>query len=165
MGVVLDSTGPVGGISLEGAQHDGASTPPSAGARPMRAWSLSGDGAPSRLPVRAIAAMPLGRLDAETSANIGVIHGGVATNIVADTCHIEGECRSHDEARLAEVSGAIVDAVQRAAAETGVDVDVDSVSRIPGLLPHRPVTGRCAWRRQPSRPWARAQDHDGRRRF
>ena len=42
-------------------------------------------------------------------------------------CQIEGECRSHDEARLAEVSAAMVDAVQRAAAETGVDVDVDLV--------------------------------------
>ena len=34
----------------------------------------------------AIAAMDLGRLDKETSANIGVIRGGVATNIVPDVC-------------------------------------------------------------------------------
>jgi tripeptide aminopeptidase len=124
LGVVLDSTGPVGGVVSKApsmtvfhATFRGRAA--HAGVEPERGRSAI------QAAGRAIAAMPLGRLDEETSANVGVIQGGVATNIVADTCHIEGECRSHDEARLAEVSGAIVDAVQRAAAETGVDVDVD----------------------------------------
>jgi tripeptide aminopeptidase len=49
----------------------------------------------------AIAAMQLGRIDAETTANLGVITGGRAVNIVPDLVRIRGEARSHDPARLA----------------------------------------------------------------
>src|SRR5262245_66147653 len=45
--------------------------------------------------------MRLGRLDAETTANLGMINGGQATNIVADEVRIRGEARSHDPTRLA----------------------------------------------------------------
>ncbi len=124
LGVVLDSSGPVGGIvskapSMMGLQAKFRGRAAHAGVEPERGRSaIEAAG-------KAIAAMELGRLDKDTSANIGVIKGGVATNIVAEVCLIEGECRSHDETRLADVAGAMVDAVQRAAAETGVDVDVD----------------------------------------
>lgn len=49
---------------------------------------------------RAIAAMKLGRLDSETTANIGTIEGGRATNIVANYAKVTAEARSHDEAKL-----------------------------------------------------------------
>jgi tripeptide aminopeptidase len=49
----------------------------------------------------AISHMRLGRLDAETTANIGRIEGGRATNIVPEEVRIRGEARSHDPARLA----------------------------------------------------------------
>jgi tripeptide aminopeptidase len=49
----------------------------------------------------AIAHMRLGRIDAETTANIGRIEGGRATNIVPDEVRVRGEARSHDPARLA----------------------------------------------------------------
>jgi len=51
---------------------------------------------------RAIAEMKQGRIDSETTANIGTIHGGKATNIVADTVTIEGEARSRDPRKLEE---------------------------------------------------------------
>ena len=76
---------------------------------------------------RAIAAMRLGRIDEETSANIGVIHGGVASNIVPELCEIRGECRSHDDEKLAHMAAAMVDALQQGAAQTGVDVDISLV--------------------------------------
>ena len=41
----------------------------------------------------AVATMDLGRLDAETTANIGVIDGGTAPNVVAGRCRLEGEAR------------------------------------------------------------------------
>ncbi len=50
---------------------------------------------------RAIATMTLGRIDAETTANIGTIAGGQATNIVPRRVVVEGEARSHDPSRLA----------------------------------------------------------------
>jgi tripeptide aminopeptidase len=55
-----------------------------------------------KVAAEAIAAMRLGRLDAETTANLGRIEGGRATNIVPDEVHIRGEARSHDLARLDE---------------------------------------------------------------
>src|SRR5262249_42526087 len=52
---------------------------------------------------RAIADMRLGRVDEETSANVGVIEGGTARNIIPDRCSIRGEARSHDEQKLADL--------------------------------------------------------------
>jgi tripeptide aminopeptidase len=49
----------------------------------------------------AIAGMRLGRVDAETTANLGVIHGGLATNIVPSQVVVRGETRSLSEAKLA----------------------------------------------------------------
>jgi tripeptide aminopeptidase len=76
---------------------------------------------------KAVAAMRLGRLDEETSANIGVISGGVASNIVPEYCEIRGECRSHDDEKLAHTAAAMVDALQEGAAQVGVAVDVSLV--------------------------------------
>ena len=44
-----------------------------------------------------------GRLDAQTTLNIGTIHGGTATNIVPEKVSLEGEIRSYDHARALEV--------------------------------------------------------------
>jgi tripeptide aminopeptidase len=49
---------------------------------------------------RAIAKMRLGRIDAETTANIGVIKGGRATNIIPDKVELKGEARSHNLDKL-----------------------------------------------------------------
>lgn len=49
---------------------------------------------------RAIAGMTLGRIDHETTANIGTIEGGTATNIVAKSVKITAEARSHDVEKL-----------------------------------------------------------------
>ena len=48
----------------------------------------------------AISRMKLGRIDRETTANIGIIHGGVATNIVPETVVVKGEARSHNISKL-----------------------------------------------------------------
>jgi len=48
----------------------------------------------------AIAAMRLGRIDDQTTANLGRIEGGRAINIVPDEVRLEGEARSHDPAKL-----------------------------------------------------------------
>jgi len=75
----------------------------------------------------AVGAMPLGRLDERTTANVGVIRGGVASNVVAGECRVECEARSLDEASVAEATATIVDACTWAATERGCDVDVDVI--------------------------------------
>ena len=64
---------------------------------------------------RAIADMPLGRIDAETTANVGVISGGIAGNIVPPECLVEAEARSRDAGRLREQVQAMLDAATFAA--------------------------------------------------
>jgi tripeptide aminopeptidase len=48
----------------------------------------------------AVSRMKLGRIDAETTANHGVVHGGRAGNIIPDEVVVRGEARSHDEKKL-----------------------------------------------------------------
>jgi tripeptide aminopeptidase len=72
----------------------------------------------------AITAMPQGRLDAGTTANVGTIFGGTATNVVADRCLLEAEVRSVDQQRVDEVVTNSVDALQDAADSAGCDLDV-----------------------------------------
>lgn len=72
----------------------------------------------------AVAGMRLGRLDAETTANVGVISGGTAANVVPGQCRLEAEARSLDDAKAAETVGAMVDACTWAAGESHCEVDV-----------------------------------------
>ncbi len=65
---------------------------------------------------RAIVDMPLGRIDELTSANVGVVRGGTARNIVPEWCELEAEVRSHDFDRVGEVVQQLVDAASFAAA-------------------------------------------------
>jgi tripeptide aminopeptidase len=69
-----------------------------------------------RIAAEAIAAMPMGRLDFETTCNIGIINGGMATNIVPNKVEIKGEVRSHNMDKLQKVTDEIVAAFQNAAA-------------------------------------------------
>ena len=52
---------------------------------------------------RAIADLRLGRVDDETTANVGTIQGGTAGNIVPEWCSFDAEARSHDERKLADL--------------------------------------------------------------
>lgn len=72
----------------------------------------------------AVATMDLGRLDSETTANVGVIDGGTAPNVVAGRCRVEAEARGVDQGRAEEVAQRMVDACTWAAGEAGVDVDL-----------------------------------------
>lgn len=73
-----------------------------------------------------IARMRLGRVDPETTANIGRIEGGGETNIVAASCTVTAECRSLDPARLAAQARHMIDSMAEAAAEAGATVSVQT---------------------------------------
>lgn len=72
----------------------------------------------------AVAAMPLGRIDECTTANVGRIEGGVAVNIVPATVSLEGECRSLYEDRVLAQRDAMTRALEEAAACFGGQVEV-----------------------------------------
>jgi tripeptide aminopeptidase len=86
----------------------------------------------------AIARMEIGRLDDETTANVGVIDGGTASNVVAGRCRVDGEARSLDDERASKTIGAMVDACTWAASEHECDVDVEVKEMFRGYrLPSR----------------------------
>jgi tripeptide aminopeptidase len=78
---------------------------------------------------RAIAAMRIGRLDPETTANVGRIEGGTAANVVAERCYVQLETRSLDAERAGEVVTEMVDALSGAASDSECDVET-SVERL-----------------------------------
>ncbi|MFC1798194.1 M20/M25/M40 family metallo-hydrolase [Thermodesulfobacteriota bacterium] len=57
---------------------------------------------------KAIAGLEIGRVDRETTCNIGVIEGGDAINIVPKLVTVKGEVRSHNEVKLDRVTDKIV---------------------------------------------------------
>ena len=80
----------------------------------------------------AVAGMKLGRLDEETTANVGIIEGGTASNVVAGHCRILGEARSVDGERAAATIGEMVDACTWAAGEHACDVDAQVIEMFRG---------------------------------
>jgi len=75
---------------------------------------------------RAIAALRLGRLDEETTANVGTIEGGTGgTNVVPERARFLAETRSLDDGKVEAVVSEMVDRIYDAANDTTCDVDAD----------------------------------------
>jgi tripeptide aminopeptidase len=122
-GYVFDHATPIGEIVLAAptlhrmvAEFRGRSA--HAGVRPEEGRSAIAAAA------RAIAAMRLGRLDAETTANVGTIEGGTAINVVPERCRVEAEVRSVDHARVESLATEMIDHMQDAADAAECDLDV-----------------------------------------
>ncbi len=73
---------------------------------------------------RAIARMPLGRIDEETTANIGLIRGGTGRNTVPELVELDGEARSRDNAKLAAQIDAMTAAMREEAETIGAVLDL-----------------------------------------
>ena len=121
-GFVLDHASPIGELILAAptyyrleARFRGAAA--HAGIRPEDGRNAIAAAA------RALAAMRLGRLDEQTTANVGVIEGGTAANVVAERCRVDLEARSLDDARAGEVVSALVDACTEAASDAECDLE------------------------------------------
>jgi tripeptide aminopeptidase len=76
-----------------------------------------------RIAAEAIMNMKLFRIDDETTANIGVIRGGEATNIITNLVTLRGEARSLDDAKLDAQTRHIIGCCEEAAAKYEVTVD------------------------------------------
>jgi tripeptide aminopeptidase len=72
---------------------------------------------------RAISELRLGRVDEDSTANVGTITGGTATNIVPEWCTFVAEARSHDERKLADLVQEMQDAITFAAGVAECDVE------------------------------------------
>jgi tripeptide aminopeptidase len=124
-GFVLDAGPPIGSTVYQAPYHDVfdvyiSGTPAHAGAEPENGVSAI------RIAALAISRMKLGRIDHETTANVGVIEGGSATNVITARVFCKCEARSRDLPKLERQTAAMHDAFRAAAAELGGRVEIAS---------------------------------------
>jgi tripeptide aminopeptidase len=81
---------------------------------------------------RAIADFRLGRIDEETSANVGVISGGTARNVVPEWCSFQAEVRSHDERKATELVREMLETAAFAASLADCEVESEVRPSFPG---------------------------------
>lgn len=82
---------------------------------------------------KAIAKMSLGRIDEETTANIGHFEGGGATNIVCDEVHILSEARSISEDKLAAQTTHMESVFEQVAEKLGGHAETEVKLMYPGF--------------------------------
>jgi len=125
LGFVYDQEGPIGRIML-GAPSAQAFEITIHG-RAAHAGMAPEEGRSAiQAAAKAIADLRLGRVDEETTANVGVIRGGTAGNIVPEVCSFLAEARSHDERKLGDLVQEILDACAFAANEAECDLQSES---------------------------------------
>jgi len=123
-GYVFDHSSPVGEVVLSSPTHHrleatfrGAAA--HSGVRPEEGRSAILAAA------RAVADMRLGRIDADTTANVGTISGGCAINVVPERCTLLAEVRGRREERAQEVLTELLDCIHEAANLPECECDVD----------------------------------------
>ncbi len=79
----------------------------------------------------AISKMTLGRIDAETTANVGTIHGGLARNIVPGEVVIIAEARSRVQEKLVAQTEHMRQTFEREAAAMGAHAEVEIIGEYP----------------------------------
>ncbi|MBA3809653.1 MAG: M20/M25/M40 family metallo-hydrolase [Solirubrobacterales bacterium] len=123
-GYVFDHASPIGEVVIDSPSHyrlqaDFRGAAAHAGIRPELGRNAILAAA------RAIASLPIGRLDEGTTVNVGMIAGGTAMNVVPEHSSFVAEVRALDEERAETLVAEIVDRVHEAANIPDCDCDVD----------------------------------------
>ncbi|MFD1707059.1 M20/M25/M40 family metallo-hydrolase [Siminovitchia sediminis] len=131
-GFALDSDGPVGNIIVAAPTQAKIHAviygkTAHAGVAPEKGVSAI------TIAAKAIAKMPLGRIDEETTANIGKFEGGKATNIVADRVDILAEARSLVAEKMNAQTEKMKSAFELTAEKMGGHAEVDIEVMYPGF--------------------------------
>lgn len=77
-----------------------------------------------RVAAEVISAVPNGSIYAGTTANIGIIKGGTATNVVPKEVVINGELRSHDQKALHKTRQTIFDTARQIVKKNKAGIDI-----------------------------------------
>lgn len=122
-GYFLDSGGPVGTIVVQAPAQKNVTVTihgkaAHAGVAPEQGISAI------LVAAEALTKMKLGRIDAETTANFGVIQGGTATNIIPDRVDLKGEARSLVQEKLERQAEHMVEVIENTCAAHGVTADI-----------------------------------------
>lgn len=124
-GYALDSNGAVGGIAVAAPTNSRQyitikGKAAHAGVNPEDGISAI------QVASKAVARMKLGRIDHETTANIGRFEGGGEVNVVVDRVKIYAEARSRDHAKMERQVEAMREAVESAAREHGAEAEFEN---------------------------------------
>lgn len=130
--IVMDTNGHIGKIVVAAPTHDTyvmaitgraahAGIEPEKGTSSIKAAS------------KIISAIPDGRIDAETTANVGKIHGGTANNIVPKETIVEGEVRGHNEAVLEKTKETIFNTARKIARKNQVRINIEEKRQYKGF--------------------------------
>ncbi len=121
--LVLDSGGPVGNVIIGAPTHitytitiTGKAA--HAGIEPEKGLNSI------RVASEIITSIPDGRIDASTTANVGIINGGTATNIVPKETMIKGEFRSHRRETLERLRQGIFDTARTIAHRLSAPIEI-----------------------------------------
>lgn len=125
-GFVLDSGPPMGGLVYTAPSQNSIRVriegkPSHAGSSPEKGISAIIAAAKS------IAAMKLGRIDPETTSNIGIIEGGTARNVVPAEVKLLGEARSRSQEKLDAQTAHMKETFERESAAAGAIAHVDVI--------------------------------------
>lgn len=131
-GFVLDSGGQIGTVAVTAPTQNRISAvvrgkAAHAGIEPEKGVSAI------QIASKAISNMKLGRIDNETTANIGIIQGGLATNIISDLVEIKAEARSRDTQKLQEQTEHMKECFEEAAKELGGSIEFASELMYPAF--------------------------------
>jgi tripeptide aminopeptidase len=124
LGFVFDQAAPVGDVIM-GAPYQRSMLVRFHG-RPAHSGMVPEEGRSAIVAAsKAIADLRLGRIDEETTANVGVIAGGNARNVVPEWCELEAEARSHDARKLADLVQEMLDTFAFAASVTECTLETE----------------------------------------
>lgn len=125
IGYVLDSDGKPGTIIVQGPAQDKIDI--TIKGRPAHAGVSPEDGINAiQVASDAITNMKLLRIDEDTTANIGVISGGTATNIVTEKVEIKAEARSTVNEKLDQQTKHMVECFEKAAEKFGAEAIINT---------------------------------------
>lgn len=131
--IILDEGGDIGTVAVKAPQYNRfhvtfTGKAAHAGLEPEKGLSAI------MMASKAIADMPnFGRIDEESTSNIGIIKGGQVRNIVCETCEIEGEVRSISEEKISRYTDEILNHFKKTAEQLGGTVKIDLEKMYPGF--------------------------------
>lgn len=132
LGYFLDASGPVGTIVNQAPSHKDLDftfygKAAHAGLRPEKGINAI------LVAAHALANMNIGRIDFETTANVGIIKGGTATNIVADKTEVKCEIRSLDADKLQKQIDHMIKTAEKTAQQFVTKVDIEITDCYPAF--------------------------------
>lgn len=155
IGFVFDASGATGTIITGAPTHD-LMTAKIRGKAAHAGFAPEKGVSALRIAARAIDRMRLGRIDPETTANVGIIQGGTANNIVAEDAVVHLEARSRNVATLDEQVRHMRECLEEAAAHYGGEMEIDYVREYLGYQWHEDdvplLIAAEAWRRTGGEP-------------